>query len=174
MTCRVKEAQGDRAEASRRGAAPDGARVPEAGPGQSVNSGDAYFPKQLREVNMGIVLYILAILWIVVGTFLVLYTESTQEVLRKLFLRDHFRWLAALPLIFGILLVVGAFYRTEMFWLVFILGVLGLLKGVFLIFGPSAQIKKLLHWWFHTASERTIRLNGLISVILGTAVLSYL
>jgi uncharacterized protein YjeT (DUF2065 family) len=123
---------------------------------------------------MNIVLYILAILWIVAGTFLVLYTESTKEFLKKLFLTDHFRWLAVLPLIFGILLVVGAFYHKEMFWLVFILGVLGLLKGVFLIIGPSAQIKKLLEWWFHKASDRTIRLNGLISVILGTAILSYL
>ena len=123
---------------------------------------------------MNVVLYILAILWIVIGTFLVLYTESTREVFKKFFLTDHFRWLAALPLVFGILLVVGAFTQKEMFWLVFILGLLGVLKGVFLIVGPSAQIKKLLQWWFHEASERTIRLNGLISVILGTAILSYL
>ena len=123
---------------------------------------------------MNIVLYILAILWIVMGTFLVLYTEATQEVLKKLFFTDHFRWVAALPLIFGILLVVGAFFHKEMFWLIFVLGVLGILKGLFLIIGPSGQIKELLDWWFHKASERTIRLSGLISVILGTAILSYL
>lgn len=128
----------------------------------------------MTEGDMNIVLYVLAILWIVIGTFLVLYTKSTQEVLKKLFFTDHFRWLAALPLIFGILLVVGAFSHKEMFWLVFVLGVLGILKGVFLIIGPSVQIKRLLDWWFHKASERTIRLNGLISVILGTAILSYL
>jgi uncharacterized protein YjeT (DUF2065 family) len=69
---------------------------------------------------------------------------------------------------------VGAFFHKEMFWLVFVLGVLGILKGVFLIIGPSAHIKQLLDWWFRKASERTIRLNGLISVILGTAILSYL
>lgn len=123
---------------------------------------------------MTAVLYILAILWIGVGTFLILYTESTKAVFRKLFYTEHFRWLAALPLFFGILLVVGAFSHKEMFWLVFVLGVLALLKGVFLIMGPSAQIKKWLDWWFYKASERTIRLNGLISVILGTAILSYL
>ena len=123
---------------------------------------------------MNIVLYILAVLWIVVGTFLVLYTESTQEVLKKLFFTDHFRWVATLPLIFGILLVVGAFFHKEMFWLVFVLGVLGIAKGVFLIIGPSGQIKELLDWWFYKASERTIRMSGLISVILGTAILSYL
>jgi uncharacterized protein YjeT (DUF2065 family) len=81
--------------------------------------------------------------------------------------------LAALSLIFGILLVVGVFSHKEMFWLVFVLGVLGILKGVFLIIGPSAQIKELVDWWFHKASERTIRLNGLISVILGRAILPY-
>ena len=123
---------------------------------------------------MNIVLYILAILWIVMGTFLVLYTEATQEVLKKLFFTDHFRWVAALPLIFGIILVVGAFFHKEMFWLIFVLGVLGILKGLFLIIGPSGQIKELIDWWFHKASDRTIRLSGLISVILGTAILSYL
>ena len=123
---------------------------------------------------MTAVLYVLAILWIVVGTFLVLYTERTQEVFKKHFFTEQFRWLAALPLIFGFLLVVGAFSHKGMFWLVFVLGVLGILKGVFLIIGPSTQIKALLDWWFHKASERTIRLNGLISVILGTAILSYL
>lgn len=51
--------------------------------------------------------------------------------------------MAALHLIFGILLVVGAFYHKEMFWLVFVLGLLGVIKGVFLIIGPSAQIKLL-------------------------------
>ncbi len=123
---------------------------------------------------MNILLYILAILWIVMGTFLVLYTEATQEVLKKLFFTDHFRWVAALPLIFGILLVVGAFFHKEMFWLIFVLGVLGILKGLFLIIGPSGQIKELIDWWFHKASERTIRVSGLISIILGTAILSYL
>ena len=108
------------------------------------------------------------------GTFLVLYTEATQEVLKKLFFTDHFRWVAALPLIFGILLVVGAFFHKEMFWLIFVLGVLGILEGLFLIIGPSGQIKELIDWWFHKASDRTIRLSGLISVILGTAILSYL
>ena len=123
---------------------------------------------------MNILLYILAILWIVMGTFLVLYTEATQEVLKKLFFTDHFRWVAALPLIFGIILVVGAFFHKEMFWLIFVLGVLGILEGLFLIIGPSGQIKELIDWWFHKASERTIRVSGLISIILGTAILSYL
>ena len=36
---------------------------------------------------MRVALSILAILWIVLGTFLVLYTESTKEVFEKLFLQ---------------------------------------------------------------------------------------
>jgi two-component system response regulator HydG len=69
---------------------------------------------------MTVVLSILAILWIVLGTFLVLYTESTKEVFKKLFLQ---------------IISDG--------WPLFVLGLLGVIKGVFLIIGPSAQIKLL-------------------------------
>lgn len=123
---------------------------------------------------MSIVLYIIAILWIALGTLLVLYTENTKAFLERLFLTDHIRWLAVLPFIFGILLVVGAFYHKEMFWLIFVLGVLGLMKGVYLSIAPSTQTKKLLDWWFHRAGDRTVRLHGLITLIIGSAILSYL
>lgn len=123
---------------------------------------------------MTVALYIISILWIASGAFLVLYTESAKEFLKRLLLRDHLRWLAVLPAIFGIILVVGAFSHKEMFWLALVLGVLGLIKGVYWAIGPSAQIKRLLEWWFYKAGDRTIRLHGLIAVVLGSAILSYL
>jgi uncharacterized protein YjeT (DUF2065 family) len=54
------------------------------------------------------------------------------------------------------------------------LGLLALLKGVYLIIGPSAQTIKLVEWWFEKASDRTIRLSGLIIFFLGSAIFSSL
>jgi hypothetical protein len=81
---------------------------------------------------------------------------------------------AVVPLFFGVVLVLGAFFEREAFWLAFILGVLALLKGVFLIVGPPAQVKKLLDWWFENASDRIIRLSGLIIFFLGSAIFTSL
>lgn len=122
---------------------------------------------------MSVVLFIISVLWIALGVFLILYTGRTREFLKKVFFRDHVRWLAVFPFIFGLILVVGAFYQRGMFWLAFSLGVLAIIKGVYLAIGSSTQIKALQDWWYNRAGDGTIRLFGLISFILGCALLSY-
>jgi len=123
---------------------------------------------------MSIALYIIAILWIVTGVFIILYTERTMKILRKLFFIEKVRLLSILPIIFGIVLIIGAFVCTQLFFLSFILGVLALLKGLYLVMGPLSQIKRIMDWWFNKASDSYIRLCGLIIFILGIAVLSNL
>lgn len=123
---------------------------------------------------MVIALYVVSIIWIALGTFLIVYTEGTRGVLRKVFLTNNVRWIAVFPLLFGVILGVGAFYSGEMFWLVITLGAMALLKGIYLIAAPTKQVNGLLEWWFNRAGEPTIRLFGLIAFTLGSAVLSYL
>lgn len=123
---------------------------------------------------MTFVLLIVSILWIVVGTFLVIYTNGTREFYKKLFLRDKVRWMGVIPFVFGVILVVGAFYSEKAFWLALILGILALAKGVYVFFAPSSQIKGLLDWSFNRAGNGTLRLFGLILFVLGSALLSYL
>ena len=123
---------------------------------------------------MKAVLYVISILWIVYGTLLVIYTERTREFLKKLFFIENVRLLGVVPLIFGTILSIGAFFHREMFWLVFILGVLGVMKGVYFFLDSNDHIKGLLEWWFNRADEKTIRFFGLITFLLGSAILSYL
>ena len=122
---------------------------------------------------MIIALYFVAILWIVIGTFLIVYTERTMEVLKKLLFIERVRLLAILPIIFGIILIVGAF-AYKIFWLSLILGLLSLIKGVYLVIGPLPQIKALINWWCNTASAGIIRLCGLIIFALGMVLISNL
>jgi hypothetical protein len=119
-------------------------------------------------------LYTIAVLWLVAGTLLILYTEGTRAFLKRVFLGDSVRWMAVFPLLLGLLLVVGAFFYQELFWLALVLGILALLKGVYAAVGPSSQVKGILEWWFNQADDITIRLWGLISFTLGIALLSYL
>lgn len=123
---------------------------------------------------MVIVMYIISILWIAWGSFLIIDTRPAREFWGKLFFRENIRLFGIVPFIFGLILVVGAFYSGKMFWLALILGLLALLKGVYLFIGRQPQIMNLLEWWSSRASDGTIRLFGLITFILGCALLSYL
>lgn len=123
---------------------------------------------------MTALLYIISLIWIAAGVFLILYTESYREFSKKMFPTDKLKAWAIVPLFFGVVLLVGAFFERDVFWLAFILGLLALLKGIYLIAGPSAQINKLLDWWFEKASDKTIRLSGLIIFFLGTAIFTSL
>jgi len=123
---------------------------------------------------MNIALYIIAILWIVIGIFIILYTERTMKIFKKLFFIEKVRVLSILPIIFGIVLIIGAFVCTQIFFLSLILGLLALLKGLYLVMGPLPQIKRLMDWWFNKANDSYIRLCGLIIFVLGIAILSNL
>jgi hypothetical protein len=122
---------------------------------------------------MRVFLGIFSVLWIVAGVMLILYTDKVRGFYGKLFADADIRKLALLPVAIGLVLLVGSFSQKEMFWLLFILGFLAVSKGVYLFLGPVPQIKSLLEWWFTGASETTIRLWGIISLVLGTAVFSY-
>jgi hypothetical protein len=122
---------------------------------------------------MRVFLGIFSLLWIAAGVMLILYTEKVRGSLGELFAKTDIRKLAVLPFAIGLVLLVGSLSQTEMFWLLFILGFLAVGKGVYLFLGPLPQIKSLLEWWFTEASETTIRLWGIISLMLGTAVFSY-
>jgi uncharacterized protein YjeT (DUF2065 family) len=119
-------------------------------------------------------LYIISVIWIAAGVFLIIYTDRYREFSKKVFPTDKLKVWAVVPLFFGIVLVLGAFFEKDVFWLAFILGLLALLKGVYLIAGPSAQAKKLVEWWFEKASDRIIRLSGLIIFFLGSAIFTSL
>jgi hypothetical protein len=123
---------------------------------------------------MTALLYIISVIWIAAGVFLILYTERYREFSKKMFPTDKLKIWAVVPLFFGVVLVLGAFFEKEVFWLAFILGLIALLKGVYLIAGPSAQAKKLVEWWFEKANDRIIRLSGLIIFFLGSAIFTSL
>lgn len=121
---------------------------------------------------MNVILYIIAILWIASGTFLIVFTEKTRATLKNVFLTERVKLLSLLPFVFGALLVIGAFTSSELFWFVFILGMLGLSKGAYFFIAPSEKTKRLLDWWFSKAKPETIRFWGLLSFFLGILLLS--
>ena len=105
---------------------------------------------------MILALFIIAILWIVIGTFLILYTEGTMGVLKKLFFIEKVRLLAILPIIFGVVLIACALAFTKIFWVSCILGLLALIKGVYFTIGPLPHIRGIIDWWFNRSSGSAV------------------
>ena len=117
---------------------------------------------------------LISFIWIILGTLLIIYTSKSIQVLQKVFYTDKVKLLAIIPTVFGIILVIGSFYQQEMLWLAFILGLISLLKGVYLFISPKSRIKKNLDWWFNRAGDVTFRFFGLVIFTLGITLLSYL
>ncbi|MCF8144008.1 MAG: hypothetical protein K9N21_08825 [Deltaproteobacteria bacterium] len=123
---------------------------------------------------MKVLLYIIALLWIASGTFVVVFTQKARDFFKRIFLTEKVKRLSVLPFALGIALIAGAFWYTEIFWFAFILGLLGISKGVYFYMAPPDQSKALMDWWFFKARSETVRLMGLVLFVLGIALFSYL
>ncbi|NIQ38403.1 MAG: hypothetical protein GTN81_07435 [Proteobacteria bacterium] len=122
---------------------------------------------------MGWFLYVMSILWVVFGTVSILYTDWLREFLKEHLENKNPRFLSPIPLVLGILLVISAGW-SEIFWLVFLLGLLAVAKGLYLLVGPRGQIDMVVAWWSGEASERLYRFSGIIALVLGIALLSWI
>jgi len=123
---------------------------------------------------MKIVLYIIALLWIAAGTFVVVFTDKAMGFLERTLRSKDLRRLSVLPFLFGSLLIVGAFYQKGIFWFILSLGLLAVFKGVYLVKAPPEQSKALMDWWFSKARPETVRVMGLVLLVLGITLFSYL
>jgi len=118
-------------------------------------------------------LYGLAFFWIAAGTLFILYTEESRRFLRNSMAKMNPKLLAFIPMVVGILLILAA-RASGAFWFILILGLLAIGKGVYFLFGPRGQIEALFDWWFTSAQDRTYRFWGIIMVLLGMVLLSWM
>jgi hypothetical protein len=118
-------------------------------------------------------LYIIGVLWISAGSSFILYTNQCRHVLKKTVQGTDPRLISIVPIAIGALLIVGA-YQTALPWVVVLLGILAIGKGCMVLFNPGRLASRLICWFFEQASENTWRLAGIIALILGTALLSWL
>jgi hypothetical protein len=126
-----------------------------------------------RSVTMAWFLYIISVVCISFGSCSILYTSETRNTSKKLLSSMNRIALSTLPLAVGILMIVSASASAHP-WLVRVLGFIGLIKGVLVIANPNGMFDKALHWCFESVSDQGYRLMGIVTVILGTAILSWI
>jgi hypothetical protein len=118
-------------------------------------------------------LYLVSIAWISIGSCAILYTGDSRNTLKRSLSAMNRKVLSVLPLAFGVLMIVAASDSLHP-WLIRILGLLGLIKGVFIIANPMALYEKSVQWFLESVSDQAYRLTGILTIILGTAILSWI
>lgn len=122
---------------------------------------------------MTMILYALSLIWIAAGSCAILYTAETRNFSKTMIFKSDPKILAALAAIGGVLLIVAASASSQP-WFIRVLGLLALAKGALFIFNPGDIWAKAGQWVINALSDQAYRLVGIMSVILGTVMISWI
>jgi uncharacterized protein YjeT (DUF2065 family) len=118
-------------------------------------------------------LYAISFLWIMAGSWSIIYTTESRNVMKLLFNKINRKVLSFFPAIIGILLLISASWSLHS-WFIRILGIMAVIKGGFVFFNPKNLYDKMTDWYLNSLSDQTYRFWGIISIIIGTAILSWI
>lgn len=118
-------------------------------------------------------LYLFSVTLLSTGCTLILYTNPYRRWFKSFVTTTPPKLLAALPAGIGLLLIVSAF-SSKYPAVIIIFGILALVKGALIFLNPNKMFDQIKAWMFNTASEQTLRLLGIIAVVVGTAMISWI
>lgn len=121
---------------------------------------------------MKYVVYLLGFVWIAAGAFAILYTEDYKAYFKGLLTKLAPKRLAIIPAIVGLLLLLAA-SSTGHSWFIGIIGALGVIKGALIYFNPGGLFDMSKNW-LNALSDQGYRLVGIIALVLGTVVISWI
>ena len=117
-------------------------------------------------------LYFISFAWIATGSYFILYTKESREVLKKMYVNIPKEVLIVTTIGFGILFLMSAPHSLNS-WIIVVFGILTIIKGVLFFLNPANIFEKIRDWYLYTATEQTYRFFGIIMLMLGTAVFSW-
>lgn len=118
-------------------------------------------------------LYAISLIWIASGAWMILYADQSRKVFKNLVKDLDHRILSILPAVTGILFLFAASWSRQP-WFIRLLGILAVLKGGFLFWNPNKLSDKIMDWYLNALSDQTYRFFGIIALILGTVILSWI
>lgn len=118
-------------------------------------------------------LYIISFFCIAMGCCTILYTDETRKFVKSIFNEIDRKFISAFEIIMGILLLISA-TASRQSWFIRLFGLLAILEGAVIFLIPKNLYDELMDWYLNSASNQTYRLFGILSLILGTAILSWI
>ena len=102
----------------------------------------------------------------------ILYIDQYKSYMDRLLNDMNRMYLAVIPAAFGLLLFLAA-SSTSHKGFIFAIGVIGIIKGVLIYFNP-AGLFDMSKKWIDSFSDQNYRLAGIIALVLGTVVISWI
>jgi uncharacterized protein YjeT (DUF2065 family) len=118
-------------------------------------------------------LYAISLLCIAFGCCIIIYTRETRNFVKSLFNEVDRKVLSVFEVLMGILLLFSA-TASHYSWFIRLIGILAVIEGGVIFFIPKNLYDELIDWYINSVSDQTYRLFGIISIIFGTAVLSWI
>ena len=118
-------------------------------------------------------LYAISLICIGSGCCVILYTRETRNFVKSLFNNVDRKILSVFEAIMGILLLFAA-NASHHSWFIRIIGLLAIIEAGVIFLIPKNRYDELIDWYLNSASDQIYRLFGILSIILGTAVLSWI
>lgn len=118
-------------------------------------------------------LYAVSIIWIVIGCCTIIYTSESRNVWKNILKQIDRRVLSIFEIIMGILLLFSATASYHS-WFIRLIGFMAVIEGGLIFLNPKNLYDKIIDWYLDSLSDQTHRLFGIITIILGTAVLSWI
>jgi len=118
-------------------------------------------------------LYAFSLIWISFGAGIIIYTRESKSMIKSLVADLDRRFLSVLPAIFGVFLIIAA-TESRHSWFIRLIGILAVLKGGFIFWNPQNLYNKIVDWYLNSLSDQTFRFFGIIILILGTVILSWI
>jgi len=121
---------------------------------------------------MKIILYAFSLVYIAAGVCMILYTDETRNVFKGL-VQMGLKAMSVIAAAMGLLLILAA-SASHYPWVLRIIGLVALAEGVLLFINPQDIMGKIYDWFLEQSSEQTFRAMGIITVIFGTALISWI
>lgn len=118
-------------------------------------------------------LYAFSLIWISCGAGLIIYTRESKSMIKSLVTNLNRRILSTFPAILGVFLIIAA-SESHHSWFIRLIGILAVLKGGFIFWNPQNLYDKIVDWYLNSVSDQTFRFFGIIALILGTVILSWI
>ena len=121
---------------------------------------------------MKIIIYLLGLAWVSAGAIAILYTDDYKAIVMRLMNQMNRVWLALIPAVAGLLLLLAA-SSTAHPGVIVVIGVLGIAKGLLIYFNPANLFQTAMDW-LDGMSDQAYRLVGILALVLGTVVISWI
>jgi len=118
-------------------------------------------------------LYAFSLIWISFGAGIIIYTRESKSMIKSFVTNLDRRFLSVLPTIFGVFLIIAA-TESRHSWFIRLIGILAVLKGGFIFWNPQNLYNKTVDWYLNSLFDQTFRFFGIIILILGTVILSWI